>query len=174
MTKAIAVFDPKGSCNTAKISGYVLFESTGKKHNTTITFNLTGFKPNKIHAIHIHKNGITNLEKGCDSTCSHYNPHNVAHGSIKHFGKSRHVGDIINNLTSNANGNFFYQYDDDLVKLDAPHSVIGRSIVIHEGTDDLGIFRDDKSDKERQNGSSTTGNAGKRIACAVIGVFDDC
>ena len=65
MPKAIAVFDPKASHNTAKISGYVLFESTGKKYNTTITFNLSGFKPNKTHAIHIHKNGITNFTVVC-------------------------------------------------------------------------------------------------------------
>jgi Cu-Zn family superoxide dismutase len=49
-----------------------------------------------------------------------------------------------------------------LVKLmsDAPNSVINKSIVVHAGEDDLGLGGD--------TGSTTTGNAGGRVACGVI------
>ena len=39
--------------------------------------------------------------------------------------------------------------------------IIGRSIIIHENMDDLG--------RGGHKDSKTTGNSGKRIACAVIG-----
>jgi Cu-Zn family superoxide dismutase len=54
-----------------------------------------------------------------------------------------------------------------LIKLSQPFSVIGRTVVIHSGIDDLGIHRDEKSDRGKL--SSITGNAGERIACSVIG-----
>ena len=51
---------------------------------------------------------------------------------------------------------------DKLIKLRGKYSIIGRSIVIHEDEDDLGKG----GDKE----STITGNAGKRLACGVIGL----
>ena len=42
-----------------------------------------------------------------------------------------------------------------------PRSIIGRALVIHAGQDDLGEGKDPESLK--------TGNAGGRVACAVIG-----
>ena len=49
------------------------------------------------------------------------------------------------------------------IKLQGKYSVIGRSIVIHQKEDDLGNGNDEESLK--------TGNAGKRIACGIIGYF---
>ena len=50
----------------------------------------------------------------------------------------------------------------DLIKLSGETSVIGRSYVLHADEDDLG--RGGFSD------SKTTGHAGARIACGVIGL----
>lgn len=49
------------------------------------------------------------------------------------------------------------------ITLFGQYSVIGRTIVVHEGVDDLG--------KGGHELSKTTGNAGGRLACGVIGKF---
>lgn len=153
MTKAVAMID------TGNIKGDVFFIQPTYS-NTIIHINLKGFKPNKTHAIHIHEYG--DLRKQCTSCGGHYNPHNKSHGSYTLHGKDRHVGDMINNFITNNRGEVNIVYEDDLVKLRGPYSVIGRSIVIHEGIDDLG--------EGKNKDSLITGNAGKRIACAVIGI----
>ena len=52
---------------------------------------------------------------------------------------------------------------DHLVKLSGRYSVIGRSLIVHQDKDDLG--------KGGHNDSLTTGHAGKRIACGIIGIL---
>jgi Cu-Zn family superoxide dismutase len=74
----------------------------------------------------------------------------------------RHAGDLINNIESDWSGKFSYSYYDPLVNLrgDIDKSIIGRSVVIHNGVDDLGLGGTDESLK--------TGSAGSRMACAII------
>ncbi|KAG8793976.1 Superoxide dismutase [Cu-Zn], partial [Serendipita sp. 398] len=49
-----------------------------------------------------------------------------------------------------------------IISLKGIKSIVGRAIVVHTGTDDLG--------KGGNDGSLTTGNAGGRAACGVIGL----
>jgi Cu/Zn superoxide dismutase len=154
----IVIFNAKLS----PIYGYIRFHQCDKHVNTVVEFNLSGFSKNSKHAIHIHTKGITSLNKPCESTCDHYNPHGNLHGSRELHGKNRHAGDLINNLHSDKNGNFKFVYEDDLINV---NDILGRSVVIHSGVDDLGIYR------ETDKGSATTGNAGGRISCAVIGRY---
>jgi len=158
---AIAIF------NTNQIKGSVKFHQCDTHKMCFVTFDLKGFKPFKTHGIHIHRYGILSVENACDSTCEHYNPYNSYHGNIHKNGNDRHAGDLINNLNTNASGDFSYSYTDPLINV---KDILGRSIVIHEGIDDLGIHRTDFSNPTLQKLSATTGNSGKRIACSVIGL----
>jgi Cu-Zn family superoxide dismutase len=71
------------------------------------------------------------------------------------------VGDL-GNIISDHNGRADYVFTDHMIKLRGMKcNIIGRGLIIHADEDDLGLggFPD----------SLTTGHAGKRIACAVIG-----
>ena len=90
--------------------------------------------------------------------CAHFNPFNKNHGCP---GMSeRHVGDL-GNLVSDIFGNANYTFYDNVIKLNGIANIIGRGLIIHADQDDCG----NGGNKE----SLKTGNAGKRIACAVIG-----
>lgn len=65
------------------------------------------------------------------------------------------------NVEVSNDGTISVQLTDYVVQLDGPNSIIGRSIVLHQLEDDKGLNPDE--------GSKTTGNAGARIACGVVG-----
>lgn len=154
----IALF---GDCKlSGKIKGVVKFHQCSPGAKTKISINLSGFAPNAVQACHIHEYG--NFIDGCNSASAHYNPHNVDHGSPFYKGGVRHVGDLLCNLFADELGNVNVTFEDDLVSLYPPFSIYGRSVMIHEGEDDYGLGGDEESLK--------TGNAGKRVACAIIGV----
>lgn len=87
------------------------------------------------------------------------NPFNKTHGAPTD--SDRHVGDL-GNFKTDASGNATGSVQDPLVKLIGSESVIGRTVVVHAGTDDLGKGGNEESKK--------TGNAGGRPACGVIGI----
>jgi hypothetical protein len=87
------------------------------------------------------------------------NPHNKTHGAPED--EERHVGDL-GNFKTDGQGNAQGSTTDKLIKLIGSESVIGRTIVVHAGTDDLGRGGHEESKK--------TGNAGPRPACGVIGI----
>jgi Cu-Zn family superoxide dismutase len=138
------------------IKGTVEFEEKGTK--VVIKGNLKSTKyKNSSHGFHIHEAG--DLSDKCMSACGHFNPYNKTHGGPT--SKERHVGDL-GNIRFDARGVAKFRMEDNLVKLRGTKAnVIGRSVVIHEDPDDLGMGN--------HNDSSTTGHAGKRITCAVIG-----
>ena len=102
----------------------------------------------------------------CDSMCDHFNPYNKTHGGGHNPSTDRHVGDL-GNIIANANGDVNMTMYDNYISIKNGHiaNIIGRGLVIHEDEDDCGLGVGNKK-KE----SLITGNAGKRIACAVIGM----
>jgi Cu-Zn family superoxide dismutase len=158
----IAYFNGTNGANSANgatepVRGTIHFYENIKENNVLIDINLSGFKKNMTHGIHIHEAG--DLSDNCTSACAHFNPYNTKHGGIN--SKERHVGDL-GNIKSDSNGNVIMKITDKLIKLRGSKcNIIGRSVVIHNDRDDegLGGFED----------SLTTGHSGKRMACTVIG-----
>ena len=150
--KAIAVF-------TEDIIGNVKFIE--EQNKIRIDVFISGLKPNSLHGFHVHEAG--DLSDKCTSMCSHFNPYKMTHGCPGM--KNRHVGDL-GNLQTNNKGEAKYSFYDDFIKLRGTKAnIIGRGLIIHQDKDDCGQGGNAESLK--------TGNAGKRIACAVIGYSKD-
>lgn len=149
--KAIAVFDDK------KIKGTVLFSEDLENNCIIINIDIQGLKKNFLHGFHVHESG--DLTNKCDSMCAHFNPYHKNHGCPGV--KERHVGDL-GNLETDEYGNATYSITDNYIKLRGTKAnIIGRGLIIHADIDDCGLGGDETSLKN--------GNAGKRIACAIIG-----
>ena len=147
---AIAVFD-------GTIKGSVRFTEDFDKNKIRIDLNIKGIPPKSLHGFHVHEAG--DLTDKCTSMCSHFNPYGNTHGCPGK--RERHVGDL-GNITTNNKGEAKYTFYDNIIKLrGSKANIIGRGLIIHEDEDDCGNGGNAESLK--------TGNAGKRIACAVIG-----
>lgn len=143
-----------------RVKGKVIFKQlkSGGANVHVIAKDLTP----GLHAIHIHKSG--DLSAHCDSLCSHYNPFNMNHGGRK--GENRHLGDF-GNIKVNRDGKVRTDLQIEYLPLVQDQygiSIIGRSVIIHQGTDDLG-----KGKGSKRSESLKTGNAGQRVLCGVIG-----
>jgi len=152
--KATAVLKGDG------INGVVTFTQPVSGGKTSVTGTITGLKAGK-HGFHIHAYG--DLSNGCVSAGPHYNPHGKQHGGPGD--ENRHAGDLGNvevAATADGTNKLDFSLDDHQVSLVGPHSVLGRSLIVHADPDDLGLGG--------HADSKTTGNAGGRLACAVIGV----
>ncbi len=139
------------------VRGTVKFSEDIKNSRVKIDLNVSGLIPNSLHGFHVHEAG--DLTDKCTSMCAHFNPYGNTHGCP---GMSkRHVGDL-GNIKTNNKGEARYTFYDNVIKLRGTKcNIIGRGVIIHEDEDDCGNGGNAESLK--------TGNAGKRIACAVIG-----
>mmetsp|Transcript_463 Transcript_463/g.642 ORF Transcript_463/g.642 Transcript_463/m.642 type:complete len:160 (+) Transcript_463:136-615(+) len=127
--------------------------STKKDGKTHVTGEVTGLTPGK-HGFHIHQFGDTT--NGCASTGGHYNPAGAKHGGPT--SDDRHAGDL-GNIEADANGVAKIDIIDEQIPI---KKILGRAVVVHEGEDDLG--------KGGHDDSLTTGHAGGRFCCGVIGI----
>ncbi|XP_041035475.1 superoxide dismutase [Cu-Zn]-like [Carcharodon carcharias] len=150
---AICLVQPntRGGTRDSNITGEIRIQRQSS-NRTEIMLDLHGFPSNrKSHAMHIHEFG--DLSQGCETLGGHFNPHNKKHGS--------HAGDL-GNFQPSPDGAVRLTLANVQLHLQGSHSIVGRSIVIHENEDDLG--------HHDSPGSLVHGNAGQRLACCVIGV----
>ncbi|KAK0200639.1 superoxide dismutase [Desarmillaria ectypa] len=139
------------------VNGNVMFRQDQLDGPVQVTGRIQGLDPSVLRGFHVHESG--NLTDGCTFAGAHYNPFNTTHGAPTGSLNSRHVGDL-GNIQSDDKGVAMLDFNDKIIKLDGPLSIIGRSVVIHTGMDDLG-----------RGGSAlslATGNSGDRAACGVI------
>ncbi|PQQ11461.1 superoxide dismutase [Prunus yedoensis var. nudiflora] len=150
MVKGVAVL---GSSEDVKGTINFIQEGDGP---TTVTGSISGLKPG-LHGFHVHEFGDTT--NGCLSTGPHFNPDVKQHGSPED--EIRHAGDL-GNITVGDDGTANFTIIDKQIPLTGPQSIIGRAVVVHADPDDLG--------KGGHELSKSTGNAGGRVACGIIGL----
>ncbi|MCO5557901.1 hypothetical protein L7F22_011474 [Adiantum nelumboides] len=148
--KAVAVL--KGN---SKVEGVVQL-TQDDDGPTTVKVSISGLTPGK-HGFHLHEFGDTT--NGCLSTGAHFNPKGLTHGAPGD--DVRHAGDL-GNVVADDKGVVDCTIVDAQIPLSGTNSVVGRALVVHELEDDLG--------KGGHELSSTTGNAGGRLACGVVGL----
>ncbi len=141
--------------NNYNVDGIVKF--TQLPRTLKIEYDITGLSDG-LHGFHIHTYG--DLTDHCKNACSHFNPYNKNHGSNN--SKERHLGDLGNILSKNNKSKGVIYNNTISLQSNKKNCIIGRSIIVHQDEDDLGLGGNEESLK--------TGNAGKRLACGVIGL----
>ncbi|KAJ1725692.1 hypothetical protein LPJ53_000171 [Coemansia erecta] len=151
MVKAVAVL--KGDSD---VTGVVILTQPDEESSVHLHVSIEGLKPGP-HGFHVHEYGDNT--NGCTSAGAHFNPLDKTHGAPTD--ENRHLGDL-GNVTADAQGRVVTELQDKEITLYGPFSILGRTVVVHEGEDDLG--------RGGHELSKTTGNAGGRLACGVIGI----
>ncbi|EYB91740.1 hypothetical protein Y032_0202g1764 [Ancylostoma ceylanicum] len=141
------------------INGTIWFTQDRETDPCLIQGVIQGLPPGH-RGFHVHQYG--DLSRGCISAGPHFNPFNKTHGGP--MDRNRHTGDL-GSIVVGADGVARFNITDYMVKIHGKNSVIGRAVVVHAGTDDLG-----RGTGHRRAESLRTGNAGARIACGVIGI----
>lgn len=149
--KNVGIASFRNSKDSPGIVGSVKFIE--QEDDTIVKVELDGVLEGK-HGIHIHEYG--DISNGCKSAGDHYNPFGADHGDVNRG----HVGDLGNIISRGGKVRQVIKAKN--IKLSGPYNIIGRTLVIHESEDDLGMGTNEESKR--------TGNSGKRIGCAVIGI----
>jgi Cu-Zn family superoxide dismutase len=151
---AVALIRPAGAAATQpsmpKVTGTAKFTQNDSS-SVMMVVDLKGLPPNSTHGIHIHEKGDLTAAD-LSSAGPHYDPAMTkTHGgpdSPKH-----HAGDA-GNIKADDKGNAHLELTLQGVSLTGEDSIIGRSVIVHAGEDDLH--------------SNPAGNSGARIAGGVI------
>jgi superoxide dismutase, Cu-Zn family len=117
-----------------------------------IDINVEGLPEERWLGFHIHEEGICDPEDDFDSAGGHFNPTGAEHGYFVEGGP--HAGDMPNQFVPES-GLLRAEIYNHMVSFDGEAGIRGLSLMIHDEADDYE--------------SQPAGDAGGRIACAVIG-----
>jgi len=135
------------SGNTA--TGTVSFTQNGDK--VRVSGVVRGLKANTEHGFHLHQKGDCSSPDAM-SAGGHFNPSNQPHG--QHTGPLHHAGDLPS-LKADASGVAQFSFESSAISIGSgANDVVGRALIVHRDADDYT--------------TQPTGNAGPRVACAVI------
>ena len=130
--------------------GTVTFTQRGDK--VFVSANLRGLKPNAEHGFHVHEKGDCSSGDGM-SAGGHYNPASKQHGDYRQGG-DRHAGDMPN-VRADGEGNASVRFETSGLTIGGGAAdIVGKGLIVHRDPDDYK--------------SQPAGNAGPRVACAVI------
>lgn len=148
--------------NIAPINAKVLSKSgssvvgnlrfTQKADGVELNVDMKGIDPGTNHGFHIHENGDCS-GRDAKSAGGHFDPTEHKHGSPE--SKMHHLGDL-GNIKADKNGMIkkSIMIPGATISGERAFSIINRSVILHSKADDFT--------------SQPSGNAGARIACAVI------
>nr|AFS51996.1 superoxide dismutase [Dendrolimus kikuchii nucleopolyhedrovirus] len=142
------------------VYGEIKFHQQSRSHALQITGYILNL-PRGLHGFHVHEFG--DLSNGCTSAGEHFNPTRQEHGAPD--AAIRHVGDLGNVKSVGCTALTEINISDSVMSLYGPHSVVGRSLVVHTDPDDLGLGNTPLS--------KTTGNSGGRLGCGIIGICQE-
>jgi Cu-Zn family superoxide dismutase len=129
-----------------------LAELTGTPQGVLIELDLSGLPPAQWVAFHIHETGSCDPQGGHKSAGGHFNPDGREHGYLAADGP--HAGDMPNQYVQGDGTLRAQVFKNALHLTPGDDGISGRALMIHAKPDD---YR-----------SQPAGDAGDRIACAVI------
>lgn len=116
-----------------------------------VSGQISGLKPGGEHGFHVHEKGDCSSGDGM-STGGHFNPGGKPHGS--HGMGEHHAGDLPS-LKADANGMAKFAFESRTIRVGSMgNDIVGKGLIVHRDPDDYK--------------TQPTGNAGPRLACAVI------
>lgn len=128
------------------VAGVIDFDEM-KDGSVRVSGSVRNLAPGSQVGFHIHEKGV--CEGDGTSAGGHFNPGGKAHGQP---GKG-HAGDLPM-LHADANGTASIDYVSRDIQLSGTNAIVGRGLIVHRDADD--------------QKTQPTGNAGPRLACAVI------
>ena len=130
-------------------SGSVSFVQKGNK--VLVSGEIRGLKPNAEHGFHVHEKGDCSSGDGM-SAGGHFNPTGAPHGA--HGMGMHHTGDLPS-LKADAGGVARVNFESGSLAVGSGVTdIVGKGLIVHRDPDDYK--------------TQPTGNAGPRLACAVI------